>query len=98
MSCRRLRQQRLDSKDVHGPYFVKNLTVPSRHSKAVGTGGVPWHPQMLTNQFILSQPKGQIMATTLILAPPDCTVIWMVQYCLKNSRFVKMGCSLTESV
>ena len=39
MSCRRLRQQRLDSKDVHGPYFVKNLTVPSRHSKAVGAGG-----------------------------------------------------------
>ena len=75
MSCRRLRQQRLDSKDVHGPYFVKNLTVPSRHSKAVGAGGrggVPWHPQMLTDQFILSQPKGQIMATTLIMAPLDC--------------------------
>ena len=75
MPCRRLRQQRLDSKDVHGPYFVKNLTVPSRHSKAVGArvGGLPWHPPMLTNQFILSQTKGQIMATTLIiLAPLDC--------------------------
>ena len=71
MPCRRLRQQRLDSKDVHGPYFVKNLTVPSRHSKAVGArvGGLPWHPPMLTNQFILSQTKGQIMATTLITCP-----------------------------
>ena len=32
---------------------------------------VTWHPQILSDQLTLSQPRGQIMPTKLLLAPPD---------------------------
>jgi hypothetical protein len=34
-----------------------------------GVEGIPWHPQILIDQFTLSQPRGQIMPTTT-LPPP----------------------------
>ena len=37
---------------------------------SLGVPWVPWHPQILADQLILSQPGWQIMSTTLLCALP----------------------------
>ena len=36
-----------------------------------GVPGMPWHPQILTDNLTLSQPGGTDYAHQIILAPPD---------------------------
>ena len=38
---------------------------------SLGVPGVPWQPQILADQFTLSQPRGVDYAHQIILAPPD---------------------------
>ena len=48
------------------------------------------------NQFDDAEGKNPGSLKRVLMCP--CIVIWMVQYCPKNRRFIKIGYSLTESV
>ena len=71
--------RRVGSRVFHssGNWEVKKLSGEKwiDHSAAglssPGVPGVPWHPQILTDQLILSQPGGTDYAHQIILAPPN---------------------------
>ena len=53
---------------------------------SLGVPGVPWHPQIVADQLTLSQPRGQIMPTKLLLASPGFSDLPMALHYIHNSR------------
>ena len=60
------------------------------HYRPVGVGGAKGaaarHPQILACQLTLSQPRGQIMPTKLLLASPGFSNLPMALHYIHNSR------------
>ena len=58
-----------------GPLLYRPRTssaiVVSTGLSSLGVPGVPFHPQILADQLILSQPRGADYLHQIILAPPD---------------------------